>query len=269
MPTGPALRGPRNMAYPSCMQRPTRNVRAAASSRRNGERAYDEIRRLILGMGIRPGDGLSENALAKMLGIGRTPVREALKALEREGLVMSDRGRKRAFVLTIKDIDDIFDIKIALEGKIARWAAERGNEADRVALSRVTDRMLTLARREPQAGAALDEWHGKWLAIDEEYHDLLCRMSGNRRAEQIIRTHNSLWHRLRLGIIAIEGRIGRSTGEHEHIARAVCEGDGQEAERLMAEHLRRLQDMLRGIMEVFHYPSADSVHKPLDKAGHL
>jgi DNA-binding GntR family transcriptional regulator len=251
------------MPYPADVNRPrpgasSRPAPRGVRLRKNWERAYEEIKRLILVMGIRPGENLSENALAKRLGISRTPVREALKALEREGLVVSERGRKRAFVLTIRDIDEIFDLKIAVEGKIARWAAERGTPTERAALSRVADRMAALARREPPPGAALDDWHGKWLALDEEYHDLLFRMAGNRRAEQTIRIQNSLWHRLRLGIIAIEGRIGRSTGEHGGIARAVVAGRAGDAERLMADHLRRLQDMLRGIMEAFHYPPVDT-----------
>jgi DNA-binding GntR family transcriptional regulator len=254
------------MPYPADMNRPRPGAHARSApresrSRKNWERAYDEIKHLILVMGIRPGENLSENALARRLGISRTPVREALKALEREGLVVSERGRKRAFVLTIHDVDEIFDLKIALEGKVARWAAERGNPAERAALARVADRMAALARREPPTGSALDEWHGRWLAIDEEYHDLLFRMAGNRRAEQTIRIQNSLWHRLRLGMIAIEGRIGRATGEHGEIARAVVAASGTEAERLMAAHLRRLQEMLRGIMEAFHYPPVDTHDK--------
>ena len=236
-------------------------------SRKNWEKAYDEIKHLILVLGIRPGENLSENALAKRFGISRTPVREALKALEREGLVVSERGRKRAFVLTLRDVDEIFDLKIALEGKIARWAAERGSAADRAPRMRVADRMAALPRREPSPGSGLDEWHGKWLALDEEYHDLLFRMAGNRRAEQTIRIQNSLWHRLRLGMIAIEGRIGRATGEHGEIARAVVAGSGAESEKLMAAHLRRLQEMLRGIMEAFHYPPTDSRRAPVDTHG--
>jgi DNA-binding GntR family transcriptional regulator len=254
------------MPYPADMSR-TRPVAQSRSapreirSRKSWEKAYDEIKHLILVMGIRPGENLSENTLARRLGISRTPVREALKALEREGLVVSERGRKRAFVLTLRDVDEIFDLKIALEGKIARWAAERGGAADRASLARVAARMAALARREPPPGSALDEWHGTWLALDEEYHDLLFRMAGNRRAEQTIRIQNSLWHRLRLGMIAIEGRIGRATGEHDAIARAVIAGSGPESEKLMADHLRRLQEMLRGIMQAFHYPPTDSQRK--------
>ncbi len=251
------------MSYPPPMNRTrsaahSRSAPRETRSQKNWEKAYDEIKRLILVMGIRPGENLSENALAGRLGISRTPVREALKALEREGLVVAEHGRKRAFVLTIRDVDEIFDLKIALEGKIARWAAERGTAADRAALARVADRMAALARHEPAPGSGSDEWHGKWLALDEEYHDLLFRMAGNRRAEQTIRIQNSLWHRLRLGMIAIEGRIGRATGEHGGIARAVVAADGAESEKLMAAHLRRLQEMLRGIMEAFHYPPVDT-----------
>jgi DNA-binding GntR family transcriptional regulator len=208
-------------------------------------------------MGIRPGQILSENSLARQLGISRTPVREALKALEREGLVVTDGRRKRAYVLTIEDVAEIFDLKSALEGKIARWAAERGSVAQRGALERITRRMESLAAHAPPEPKGRDTWHGKWLKLDEEFHDLLFHMAGNRRAEQVIRTQNSLWHRLRLGMIAIEGRIGRSTGEHVRIAAAICAGKGANAERLMEEHLGKLRDMLTSIMAAFHYPSAN------------
>ncbi len=208
-------------------------------------------------MGIRPGEVLSENALARRLSVSRTPIREALKALEREGLVVSEGSRKRAFVLTQEDVADIFDAKIALEGKIARWAAERATATQRTALDRVARRMETLALRAPAGPPERDEWHGRWLALDEEFHDMLFRMAGNTRVEQVVRTLNSLWHRLRLGMLAIEGRIGRSTGEHHRIALAVVAGNAPEAEHLMEEHLRQLKDMLTGIMKAFHYPPRD------------
>ncbi len=240
------------------MKSPVRASRRSPRSRKNWERAYDEIKDLILVMGIRPGEVLSENSLARRLSVSRTPVREALKALEREGLVVAEGSRKRAYVLSIRDIAEIFDVKIALEGKVARWAAERATAGQRGALERVAKRMENLALHTPPATTGRDEWHGRWLALDEEFHDLLFRMAGNGRAEQVIRTHNSLWHRLRLGMIAIEGRIGRATGEHQQIAAAIVAGRAAEAERLMEEHLRQLKAMLTGIMQAFHYPPFDS-----------
>lgn len=240
------------------MKRPVRTVRRSAQSQKNWERAYDTIKRLILVMGIRPGEVLSENALARRLSVSRTPVREALKALEREGLVVVEGARKRAYVLSISDIAEIFDVKIALEGKIARWAAERATAGQRTGLERIAKRMEALALHAPASTPGRDEWHGKWLALDEEFHDHLFHMAANRRAELVIRTLNGLWHRLRLGIIAIEGRIGRATGEHQQIAAAIVAGRGADAERLMEAHLRQLKEMLSGIMTAFHYPPSDS-----------
>jgi len=246
------------MPYLSLMKRQQKTARRSPQSRKNWERAYDEIKDLILVMGIRPGEALSENSLARRLSVSRTPVREALKALEREGLVVADGSRKRAYVLTIRDIAEIFDVKIALEGKIARWASERATAGQRSSLERVAKRMEALAMHAPRASPGRDEWHGKWLGLDEEFHDLLFRMAGNGRAEQVIRTQNSLWHRLRLGTIAIEGRIGRATGEHQQIAAAIVAGRATDAERLMEEHLHQLKDMLTGIMQAFHYPPRDA-----------
>jgi DNA-binding GntR family transcriptional regulator len=245
------------MAYPPIMKPAALAELHARRSKRSWERAYDEIKDLILIMGIRPGQILSENSLARQLGISRTPVREALKALEREGLVVADGRRKRAYVLTIEDVAEIFDLKTALEGKIARWAAERASAAQRDALGRIARRMESLAAHAPPESKGRDAWHEKWLKLDEEFHDQLFLMAGNRRAEQVIRTQNSLWHRLHLGMIAIEGRIGRSTGEHERIAAAIVAGRGAIAERLMEEHLGRLRDILTSIMAAFHYPTAD------------
>jgi DNA-binding GntR family transcriptional regulator len=251
------------MPYLSSMKPQPRSARRPPQSRRNWERAYDEIKELILVMGIRPGEVLSENALARRLSVSRTPVREALKALEREGLVVADGSRKRSFVLTIRDIEEIFDLKIALEGKLAGWAAERATPAQRTSLERVARKMESLAVHAPPAAPGRDEWHGKWLELDEEFHDLLFRMAGNARAEQVIRMQNSLWHRLRLGMIAIEGRIGRATGEHQRIAAAIVSGRAAEAVRLMEEHLRQLKSMLTAIMAAFHYPATEvDAHRP-------
>ncbi len=238
--------------------RPAPRARAAHPSGKSRQRAYDAIKDLILVMGIRPGETLSENSLARRLGISRTPVREALKSLEREGLVVVEGRRKRAYVLTIEDVGEIFDLKIAVEGRLARWAAERGSSSQRDALARVAGRMEAVAAREPSGPGGREGWHGKWLALDEEFHDLLFHMAGNRRAEDVIRTLNSLWHRLRLGTVAIEGRIGRSTGEHGQIAAAIVAGKAARAETLMQDHLGRLKVMLTDVMHAFHYPTADA-----------
>lgn len=226
----------------------------ARRSSKTWERAYEGIKELILTMAIKPGETVSENKLAFHLGISRTPVREALNRLEQEGLVISSHRRKRAFVLTIAEIEEIFDLKIAIERSAARWAAERGSEEDRRRFRQTVQQMQQVAAARPDAPEALDGWHRAWLDVDMEYHRILFRLAGNRRAEQIVDTVNNHWHRLRLGILAIEDRIEKSVVEHTRIAEAVLSGDAARAESLMAEHLQNLKIMLVGIMKAFHYP---------------
>ena len=90
------------------------------TSKNSKESAYKRIQDLILGMDIKPGETITENALSNRLGIGRTPVREALKKLEQEGLIITTNRRKRVNVLTVKEIADIFDIKACLEANVQK-----------------------------------------------------------------------------------------------------------------------------------------------------
>ena len=102
---------------------------------------------------------------------------------------------------------------------------------------------------------------------DRRFHDLLFKMANNRRAEQFIKNLNYQWHRLRVGLLAMEGRIQKSVNEHTGIAQAILDGKGAEAEALMKElkrllvkkgvkkeHLTNLKKMIITIMSVFHFP---------------
>ena len=93
---------------------------------------------------------------------------------------------------------------------------------------------------------------------DRRFHDLLFKMANNRRAEQFIKNLNYQWHRLRVGLLAMEGRIQKSVNEHTGIAQAILDGKGAEAEALIApiekEHLTNLKKMIITIMSVFHFP---------------
>ena len=115
--------------------------------KKSWEEAYDYIKNKIFKMKLKPGEMVSEYSLAKELNMSRTPVREALKKLEQEGLIISSpNGRKRVFILTIKDINDIFDLKEILEVSIVRWATERGSEEDIEKLRKVVEEMLRISR---------------------------------------------------------------------------------------------------------------------------
>jgi DNA-binding GntR family transcriptional regulator len=93
----------------------------------------------------------------------------------------------------------------------------------------------------------------KWIDTDRRFHKKLAEMADNRRAEQIINTLNTQWHRIKMGLSAIEGRMEKSAAEHEMIGKAVISRDEQAAEQAMKEHLTNLKNVLLKIMQAFNF----------------
>jgi len=216
--------------------------------------AYETIQKLILSSQLKPGAIITEIGLSKQLGLGRTPVREALQKLEQEGLVVTENRRKRVFILTIKEIEDIFDLKICIESAVAQWAAERGEAAEFSQLSAIMNQMKTLAAARPANEPEEEAWFKKWMTLDAALHQCLFQMAANKRAEQIITNLNKQWHRLKVGLLAMEGRIEKSVIEHEKIVQAVLNQNGQEAFEAMHNHLQNLKRMLIRLLKFFNYP---------------
>lgn len=219
------------------------------------EQAYNKIKEQILHMEIKPGEMISELNLAKELGISRTPVREAISRLEQEGLIETENRRKRAYVLRIHEIDEIFDLKKGIEGEIARVATERAEEQQKDQLCELLQAMREFG--ESHSFENLTQEHRlikDWLELDEQFHALLFEMASNRRAEQIVRSLNSQWHRLELGLLAMEGRLQRNIEEHLEMGAAIIGGKSEEARVLMVNHLERLHGTIANIMRMFHFP---------------
>jgi DNA-binding GntR family transcriptional regulator len=224
-------------------------------SRNAWEQAYEQIQELILGLAIKPGETVTETALSHRLGISRTPVREALKKLEQEGLIVTTNRRKRIYILTVSEMEEIFDLKICVEGAVARWAAERASDADRAKLAATVERMTEIAGQRPDDPSREQAWLNRWLRSDGRFHEILFAMAGNKRAQQVIRNCNVQWHRLKLGMLALEGRIEKSVREHQAVGRAILDRKPAAAQKAMENHLRNLKRELIKIMRLFHYPS--------------
>jgi GntR family transcriptional regulator, rspAB operon transcriptional repressor len=220
------------------------------------EQAYELIEQQILNLQIEPGEVVTEISLAERLGIGRTPVREALKKLEEKGLIITHNGRKRVYILTIREIDEIFDLKVCIEGGTARWAALRGQEEDFAALEKIMGEMKGFVGQRPPDERGEAEWLKKWLEIDKRLHGLLFRMAHNRKSESLIKSLNTQWHRLKVGILTMEGRIEKAVLEHEKFVQAILNRDASAAEKAMKEHLENLRKELVKLLKIFHYPTA-------------
>jgi len=211
--------------------------------------AYDFVKGQIVNLRYKPGEYITDTQIAGQLSISRTPVREAFLRLEKEGLLVYELRRGwKVYTLTLKDIHEIFDIKLAVEGMVARKAAECQDEALRSELKSILETMETAVEADDP---------DSWLQADICLHAILYQMAGNERANRIISNLNDQWHRIRVGFIALHGRTRRSTSEHRSFIESILAGKGEEAEQKMRAHLSLLREELVRLLVAVVLPFAD------------
>ncbi|HEX5532837.1 MAG TPA: GntR family transcriptional regulator [Actinomycetales bacterium] len=196
------------------------------------DRVVAEMRRRIISGELPAGVNLSEVALAESFGVSRTPVREALKRLQSEGLV-TIRPRVGTFVTTPsrREITELFEMKELLEGAAARLLALRGRvpELDRLEQNLVAAD-LAVTRNDS----------ARYAELVQEFHDLLITGADNAKLEAHYRTlmNQLAYPRLVTTSLSQPGRPLQSDEEHHRVLRLIVEKDGDSAERVMREHVR-------------------------------
>ena len=200
----------------------------------------DAIRTKVLG----PGERLVDVELAAALDMSRTPVREALRRLESEGLVENaPRRGPSVMTLTLQDLVDIFEIDEVLEGLAARSAAQRMGTAEIEALGQVVSRM-------EQALAAGDE--SALATANTQFHSMMRLGSKNGRLPAMLGQLRDTAPTLRSHQLSPE-RAPIAIAEHRAIYQAIAARDGAEAERLSREHT---QNALRAHVLAHHLAEA-------------
>jgi DNA-binding GntR family transcriptional regulator len=196
------------------------------------DRVVAEIRRRIISGELPAGVNLSEVALAESFGVSRTPVREALKRLQSEGLV-TIRPRVGTFVTTPsrREITELFEMKELLEGAAARLLALRGRvpELDRLEQNLMEADLAVTANNST-----------RYAELVQEFHDLLITGADNAKLEAHYRTlmNQLAYPRLVTTSLSQPGRPLQSDEEHHRVLRLILEKDGDSAERVMREHVR-------------------------------
>jgi len=189
-------------------------------------RAYTSIREAILDLSFEPGQYLQESYLAQWLGMSRTPVREALRRLQSEGLIETSSRGVIVAQISIDDVENAYYIIEVLEGLFARLAAERLTPDSAHALRRVTDQLA-------QAGAAAD-LEG-WLSVHSEFHSTIYAIAANPKLAQTTSLIYSVIERVR-HLYLREGseadRIAVATQDHCRVGEAVLRRDATAAEQL-------------------------------------
>lgn len=214
-------------------------MRERMSGRSAREQAYDALRAAIVGAELEPGRRLSENQLAELIGVSRTPVRDALARLRDERLVaiVPQLGTFVTFI----DADAVADahfVREALEVGAVRITAERIT-AD--AVQRLRDN-LGEQRRAIDAGDA-----ERFAVLDDELHRLLCDLSGREVAWRLSERTRGQLDRVRLLSLPEAGYRGQMLAEHEAVVAAVAEHDAQRAEAELRHHLQMVLSQLPAI----------------------
>jgi DNA-binding GntR family transcriptional regulator len=201
-------------------------------------RVYERLRDQILGGDLRPGDQLVEARLASELGVSKTPVREALIRLQRDGLVHAEPYRgARVMSPSEEDVREILELRLALECHIARDLAER-RPAD--VLSEL-DATIVEGRQALSAGR-----RARVLASLTEFSDIMAASSGNARLARVLGELRSVLLLIASTSLQASGREERSLDQHERILKAVKAGDAEQAARATVDHIRSIElDSLR------------------------
>lgn len=201
---------------------------------------FQIIRDKILSGEYEEHDELRENTIGKELGVSRTPVREALRQLELEGLV-SIIPNKGAYVtgITPKDVLDIYKIRSLLEGLCARWATENITEEQLNELDEILLLSEFYMKKEgPSNAEQVTEFDGK-------FHAVLYEAADSRILEHVLSDFHKYVQPARKYSVISEERARKSIREHKQILRAIRDRDADLAEQLANEHILHVMQNLK------------------------
>ena len=198
------------------------------------DRAYLAIRDLIVSLELAPGAVIDERALMQRLGLGRTPVREALRRLAQEQLV-EVFPRRGMFVtnVDVRDLARISEVREALEPEAARLAAERATDAER-------DELLALGDQITR-GADL-------MALDERIHRAVCKAAHNDLMEKTLSEYYVL--ALRIWMIALDRAqdLEEAVEAHRPLLNDIALGNGDRAAERMRAHVQDFEQAMHRVL---------------------
>jgi DNA-binding GntR family transcriptional regulator len=201
------------------------------------DEAYLRIRDLIVSLELAPGSILNERELMERLGLGRTPVREALRALAQERLV-EVYPRRGIFVSSVDvgDLASLSEVREVLESAAARLAAERATEEERAEAAALIEELArTVGARE-------------LIALDQRIHRHVYRCAHNPFLEKTLNEYYVLT--LRIWFLALDrvARLDDAVQEHRELMEAIRDRDPDRAEATMLRHVRGFEQAIRQVL---------------------
>lgn len=198
--------------------------------KRIGDEAYERLRHAIIAGRFRPGERVLELNLAKQMGISRTPIREAVRMLEQDGLVEVTPHRGTVIrKLTEEEAFNIYEVRAVLEGLAAKLAVERGSRDDIDKLRELFEAAKRAWKRRQKSAV---------IECNNRFHDTLAQMSGNRVLAKALGDLRASVNLLRIMSWSVAPKQpARTISEHGKIVRAIAAGNATRAQRYAMEHI--------------------------------
>lgn len=197
------------------------------------EIVFESIREAILDGRLKPGERVMEVQLAEKLGVSRTPVREAIRKLELEGLLVME-PRKGAYVadVSLKDVMDVFEVRASLEGLAASLAAIRANEEEIELLKqKVNDFKECIEKNDVQG----------MINKDTEFHEAILDAAKNKKLTSIIEGLREQVQRFRVTYFTEYNMTTYLAEEHQNVFSAIESREPEKASKYVQKHIKNIE----------------------------
>ena len=204
------------------------------------KRAYDLIREQITTLELAPGSVINEQALAESLDMGLVPVREALKLLVHESLVVvTPRHGLYVADVNLPDLEQLSELRLDLEGLSARLAAQRATADDIVVLE---------ALRQEQTRTPAEDSR-RLFDVDHRFHQAIAQAAHNKYLAESLERLFGLSQRLWYLALPRLGFLSSAVEKHLDLVQAIDDRDGDRAEEIMRQHVAEFYDQVRRVLE--------------------
>ena len=202
------------------------------------DKIYNTLKFKIIEGDLEEGRKITESEVANLMGVSKTPAREALKSLAVNGFITIKKNKRMEIArISLKDIREVYQIRIVLDALGARLAAEKIEQKDIEKLTDIINKMEECAKKKDIKAYSNNA---------NKFHALVMNISDNKNLEKIINSLREKTDRYRIKSIRLEGRLSDSFKEHKEILKALIEGNSKQISEKCEIHIQNaLENIVR------------------------
>jgi DNA-binding GntR family transcriptional regulator len=205
------------------------------------QRAYELIREKIVTLELEPGAAVNDQALAEGLNMELTPVREALKLLAHDGLIVIKPKGVYVLEVSLPDLEELSELRLVLEAYSARLAAQRADADDLAVLDALCEEQAAIPAEESR----------RLFEVDHKFHQAVARAAHNRHLAGVLESFFGLSQRLWYLVLPQLEYLPAAVETHLEMVEAIKAGEGDRAAEIMEAHIRDFYDKVRETLSDF------------------